>query len=45
MTEKSELLSVAGITKFKRITREMVEICYHIVPLRVPPYIPIVAGK
>ena len=45
MTEKSGLLSVAGITKYKRITREMVEICYHVVRLRVPPYVHIVAGK
>ena len=45
MTEKSGLLSVAGIRKYKRITREMVEICYHVVRLRVPPYVHIVAGK
>ena len=45
MTEKSELLSVIGITKYKRITSEVVEICYHIVQLRVPPYIHIAAGK
>ena len=45
MTEKSELLSVTGITKYKRITSEVVEICYHIVQLRVPPYIHIDAGK
>ena len=45
MTEKSGILSVAGITKYKRITREIVEICYHIVQLRVPPYVNTVAGK
>ena len=43
MTEKSGSLSVKGITKYKRITSEVVEICYHIVQLRVPPYIHIVA--
>ena len=45
MTEKSGLLSVAGITKYKIISREMVEICYHIVRLRVPPHVYVVAGK
>ena len=45
MTEKSELISVTGITKYKRITSEVVEICYHTVQLRVPPYIHIVVGK
>ena len=45
MTEKNGLLSVTGITKYKRITSEVVEICFHIVKLRVPPYIYIVAGK
>ena len=45
MTEKNGLLSVIGITKYKRITSEVVETCYHIVQLRVRPYIHIVAGK
>ena len=45
MTEESGLLSVTGITKNNRITSEVVEICYHIVQLRVPPCIHIVAGK
>ena len=45
MTEKNGLLSVIGITKYKRITSEEVETCYHIVQLRVRPYIHIVAGK
>ena len=45
MTEKSGLLSVTGITKYKIITSEVVEICYYIVQLRVPPYILIVARK
>ena len=33
------------ITKYKRTTSEVVEICFHIVQLRVSPYIYIVAGK
>ena len=33
------------ITKCKRTTSEVVEICFHIVQLRVSPYIYIVAGK
>ena len=41
MTEKSKLLSVTVITKYKRITSEVVEICYHIVQLRIH----IAAGK
>ena len=45
MTEKSGLLRVTGITKFKRITSEVVQIHYHKVELRVPSYIYIVAGK
>ena len=45
MTEKSGLLSVTGIKKYMRITREMVEICDHIVQLRVPPCVDIVTGK
>ena len=45
MTKKSGLLSMIGITKYKRITREVVDLCYHVVQLRVPPYIHIVAGK
>ena len=45
MAEKSGLLSLTGITKYKIITSEVVEICYHIVQLRVPPYILIVARK
>ena len=45
MAEKSNLLSVAGIAKYKRIMRDMVEICYDIVQLQVPPDIRIVAGK
>ena len=45
MTEASRLLSVTGSTKYKRITSEVVQLCYHIVQLRVPPYIYIVAGK
>ena len=36
---------MTGITKYKRITSEVVEICYHVVQVRVPPYIHIVAGK
>ena len=36
---------MTGITKYKRITSEVVEICHHAVQLRVPPYIHIVAGK
>ena len=39
MTEKSGLLSVTGITKDKRITSEVIELCHRIVQLRVPPYI------
>ena len=45
MTKKSRLPSMTGITKYKRFTSEVVEICYHIVQLRVLPYIHIVAGK
>ena len=48
MAEKSALLSVRGITMYRRITREAVEInmlSYYIVQLRVPPSIHIVAGK
>ena len=45
MTEESGLRSVTGITKYERIKSEMIEIYYHIVQLRVPPYIHIVAGK
>ena len=48
MAEKSALLSVRGITMFRRITREAVEInmlSYYIVQLRVPSSIHIVAGK
>ena len=45
MTEKYGLLSVTEITKYERNTSEMVEICYHIVQLRVPPYIHIIAKK
>ena len=45
MTEESGLLSVTGITKYKRITSEVAEICYPILQLSVPPYIHIVAGK
>ena len=45
MTEKSGLLSVTVITKYERITSEMVEKCYHTVQLRVRSYIHIVAGK
>ena len=44
MTMKSGLLSTTGITKYKRITSEVVDLCYH-VQLRVPSYIDIVAGK
>ena len=29
--EKSGLVSITGITKYKRITNEMLEICYDIV--------------
>ena len=45
MTEKSGLLSVTGITKYEGITSEMVQKCYHIVQLRIPSNIHIVAGK
>ena len=45
MTEKSGLLSVTGITKYEGITSEMVQECYHIVQLRIPSNIHIVAGK
>ena len=45
MTEKSGLQSMAGITKYKGFTSQVVEIYYHIVQLRVPPYIHRVAGK
>ena len=45
MTMKSGLLSTTGITKYKRITSEVVDLCYHVVQLRVPSYIHIVAGK
>ena len=45
MTEKSGLRNVTGITKYGRITSEMVEKCYHIVQFRIPSYIHIVAGK
>ena len=48
MAEKSALLSVRGITMYRRITREAVEInmlSYYIVQLRVPPSIHIVARK
>ena len=48
MAEKSGVLSVRGITMYRRITREVVEInmlSYYIVQLRVPPSIDIVAGK
>ena len=45
MTMKNGLLSTTGITKYKRITSEVVDLCYHVVQLRVPSYIHIVAGK
>ena len=45
MTEKSRLLSATRITKYERSTSEMVEMCYHIVHLRVPSYIHIGPGK
>ena len=48
MAEKSGLLSVRGITMYRRIKREAEEInilSYYIVQLRVPPSIHIVAGK
>ena len=48
MAEKSGVLSLRGITMYRRITREVVEInmlSYYIVQLRVPPSIHIVAGK
>ena len=45
ITEKIGLLSVKGITKYEGITREMLEICSHIVQLRVPSYVHIVVEK
>ena len=48
MAEKRGALSVRGITMYRRITREVVEInmlSYYIVQLRVPLSIYIVAGK
>ena len=45
MAEKSGSLSVAGITKYKRITKEIIKISYHIVQLQVPPDFHIVVGK
>ena len=48
MAEKSGVLSVRGITMYRRVKREVVEInllSYYIVQFRVPPSIHIVVGK